>query len=251
MANMQTHSFEASDGVRLAYHTLGEGGRPVLLLHGFLSSARRNWFAPGLAQALADAGLKVVAPDARGHGASDAPTDLARWPADVMATDVLDLVAHLGLNDYDLAGYSMGARTAVRACVRGLRPRRLAVGGMGESGIMEAGPRADLFEDAIRNGERAADAAMGRGLGKMMADLGLKRDAMLGVLASFHPTTEAEIRGLDLPALVLLGLDDHDNGSAETLADWLPQGRCLRTPGDHGGTGSTPEFREAMVAYLA
>lgn len=246
---MQTHSFEASDGARLAFHSLGEG-RPVVLLHGFLSSARRNWFAPGLAQALADAGLQVIAPDARGHGASDAPTDLVRWPADVMANDVLDLVAHLGLGDFDLAGYSMGARTAIRACVRGLKPRRLVTGGMGETGIMAAGPRADLFEDAIRNGEHAADAVMGRALRKMMADMGLKRDAMLGVLAAFHPTTEAEIRALDLPALVILGQDDRDNGSAETLAAWLPQGHCLRTPGDHGTTVSTPEFRDAMTSFL-
>lgn len=247
---MQTHSFEASDGARLAYHSLGKG-RPVVLLHGFLSSARRNWFAPGLAQALADAGLRVIAPDARGHGGSDAPVDPSRWPADIMAGDVLDLVAHLGLKDFDLAGYSMGARTAVRACVRGLAPRRLVTGGMGESGIMEAGPRAELFEDAIRNGERATDPAMGRGMHRMMADLGLKSDAMLGVLASFHPTTEAEIRGLDFPALVILGKDDHDNGSAEILADWLPQGRCLRTPGDHGGAVATPELRQAIVGFLA
>lgn len=246
---MQPHSFEASDGARLTYHSLGEG-RPVVLLHGFLSSARRNWFAPGLAQALADAGLKVIAPDARGHGGSDAPTDLTRWPPDIMAGDVLDLIRHLDLGDFDLAGYSMGARTAIRACVRGLKPRRLVTGGMGETGIMEAGPRADLFEDAIRNGERAADAAMGRALGKMMADQGLSPDAMLGVLASFHPTTEAEIRALDLPALVILGEDDHDNGSAETLAAWLPQGHCQRTPGDHGTTVATPEFRDAMRGFL-
>jgi pimeloyl-ACP methyl ester carboxylesterase len=246
---MQTHSFEASDGVRLAYHTLGEG-RPVVLLHGFLSSARRNWFAPGLVQALADAGLRVIAPDARGHGASDAPTDLSRWPADIMADDVLDLVAHLGLADFDLAGYSMGGRTAVRACVRGLAPRRLAIGGMGESGIMEAGPRADQFEDAIRHGERAKDAAMGRAIDAMLSSQGLSREAMLGVLASFHPTTEAEIRALDLPALVLLGQDDHDNGSAEGLAGWL-RGRCLRVPGDHGGAVTAPEFRDGLISFLA
>ena len=247
---MQTHSFEASDGVRLAYHTVGEG-RPVVLLHGFLSSAQRNWFSPGLAQALTDAGLKVIAPDARGHGESDAPTDLDRWPPDIMATDVLDLVRRLELGDFDLAGYSMGARTAIRACVRGLKPRRLVTGGMGETGIMEAGSRADLFEDAIRNGAGAQDAAMGRAIDGILTSQSLNRDAMLGVLAAFHPTTQAEIRALDLPALVILGEDDHDNGSAETLADWLPQGRCLRIPGDHGGAVATPELRAAMVAFLA
>lgn len=247
---MQTHSFTASDGVRLAYHSQGEG-RPVILLHGFLSSAGRNWFAPGLAQALADAGLTVIAPDARGHGRSDAPSDPDRWPQDIMATDVLDLVHHLGLGDFDLAGYSMGARTAIRACIRGLTPRRLVIGGMGETGIMEAGPRADLFEDAIRNGDLAADPVTGAALQKAMAAQGLAPGAMLGVLASFHPTTETELRAIDIPTLVILGQDDRDNGSAETLAGWLPQGRCLRTPGDHGGAVTTPELREAMIAFMA
>ncbi len=242
---MTTHRIFAADGVGLAVHELGEG-RPVILLHGFMSSARGNWFSPRLVQALAAAGRRVIAPDARGHGESDAPTGLDSWPADLLA-----VVDRLGLTDYDLAGYSMGARTAVRGCARGLRPRRLVTGGMGAEGIMSAGPRADLFEDAIRHGEGSRDPAMGRAIDGLLASQGLDRDAMLGVLASFHATTEAEIRAIASPALVILGLDDHDNGSAETLADWLPHGQCLRTPGDHGTTVSTPEFREAMTAFLA
>ena len=247
---MTTHRILAADGVALAVHELGEG-RPVILLHGFMSSARGNWFSPRLAQALAAAGRRVIAPDARGHGESEAPTGLDSWPADVMADDLLALVDRLGLTDYDLAGYSMGARTAVRGCARGLKPQRLITGGMGAEGIMSAGPRADMFEDAIRHGAQARNAPMGRAIDNLLASQGLERDAMLGVLASFHATTEAEIRAITSPALVILGLDDHDNGSAETLADWLPHGQCLRTPGDHGTTVSTPEFREAMTAFLA
>jgi pimeloyl-ACP methyl ester carboxylesterase len=247
---MTTHRIFAPDGVGLAVHELGEGP-PVILLHGFMSNARANWFAPRIVQALAATGHRVIAPDARGHGGSDAPTGLASWPADVMADDLLALVDQLGLTDFDLAGYSMGARTAIRGCARGLRPRRLVTGGMGAEGIMSAGPRADMFEDAIRHGERSGDPIIGRAIDQLLADQGLERDAMLGVLASFHPTTEAEIRAITAPALVILGEDDHDNGSAETLAAWLPQGQCLKTPGDHGTTVSTPELRDALVAFLA
>ncbi|MGA0602486.1 alpha/beta fold hydrolase [Caulobacter sp. KR2-114] len=246
----QAHRFEVADGVRLAWRELGEG-RPVVLLHGFLSSAERNWFAPGVAQALAEAGHRVIAPDCRGHGASDAPEAPGAWPPDVMAADVEALIAHLRLTDYDLAGYSMGGRTAARVLVRGARPRRCVLGGMGDFGIMHAGPRAEAFEDAIRHGEAAADPAMGRALHRAMAAQGLKPAALLGVLAAFAPTTKAELAAIPTPTLAILGEDDHDNGSVEALAAIMPACTPLTLPGDHGAVVATPAFREAMVGFLA
>jgi len=43
---------------------------------------------------------------------------------DVLAMDAEALIAHLGLSDYDLGGYSLGGRTTARLLVRGARPRR-------------------------------------------------------------------------------------------------------------------------------
>jgi pimeloyl-ACP methyl ester carboxylesterase len=246
---MQTWRFKSFDGVELAIHTLGQGP-PVILLHGFLSSAQANWFAPSIAQAIASAGFQVVAPDLRGHGQSDAPTDPAAWPADVMASDQLALLRFLEFPAYDLVGYSLGARTAVRAMVRGLAPRRAVLGGMGDTGLTEAGGRAALFEDAIRNGLGAEDKRSGRVVARMMADEGLKREAMLGALASFQSATEAEISAIEAPSLVVCGDDDHDNGSPHRLANLLPNGVLATIPGDHISAVSTPEFREAVVRFL-
>lgn len=245
---MSTHRIIAPDGVGLAVHELG-AGPPVLLLHGFMSSARGNWFSPRLVQALAAAGRRVIAPDARGHGESDAPTAPEAWPRDIMARDVLALVEALELRDYDLVGYSMGARTAIRACVGGLRPRRLVTGGMGARGIMCEGPREALFVDAIRHGAQAQDPVLGAAIQGVMSSQGLKPDAMLGVLASFHPTTAAEITAIGVPALVILGDKDHDNGSGDDLARLLG-GRALRAPGDHGSVVAAPAFRDALVQFL-
>jgi len=244
-----THRFTGHGGADLAFTDIGEG-RPAVLLHGFLSSAERNWFAPGIAQALAAAGHRVIAPDCRGHGGSAAPTDLVDWPADVMAADVEALIAALGLSDYDLVGYSMGGRTAARVMVRGAEPRRCVLGGMGEFGIMEAGPRAGAFEDAIRNGEAAADPVMGKALQRMMDAQGLKPAAMLGVLAAFAPTTRAELASVRTPTLAILGEDDHDNGSVDALAAIMPACTPLRLPGDHGSVVATPAFREAVAGFL-
>ncbi|HWA60131.1 MAG TPA: alpha/beta hydrolase [Caulobacteraceae bacterium] len=246
----RAHRFVGVGGADLAWWELGDG-RPVVLLHGFLSSAPRNWFAPGIAAAFAAAGVRVIAPDCRGHGASAAPTDPHDWPPDVMAADVEALIARLGLTDYDLAGYSMGARTAARVLVRGARPRRCVLGGMGDTGIMQAGPRAAAFEDAIRHGEAALDKAMGRAIQAAMTAQNLKPEAMLGVLASFAPTSPAELASLATPTLAILGEDDHDNGSADALARLMPDCKPLRLPGDHGGVVATAAFREALLAFLS
>jgi pimeloyl-ACP methyl ester carboxylesterase len=245
----RTHRFAGFGGADLAWHELGEG-RPIVLLHGFLSSAERNWFAPGIAAGLAAAGFRVIAPDCRGHGESAAPSDLAAWPPDVMAADVEALIAQLRLTDYDLAGYSMGGRTAARVLVRGARPRRCVLGGMGDFGIMAAGPRAAAFEDAIRHGEAAADPAMGQAIHRMMAAQGLKPEAMLGVLAAFVATTREDLAGVPTPTLAILGEDDHDNGSVEALSRIMPACTPLRLPGDHAGVVATPAFRDAFIRFL-
>lgn len=242
--------FAGFGGADLAWRDLGEG-RAVVLLHGFLSDARRNWFAPGIAAALAGAGFRVIAPDCRGHGLSAAPEAPDAWPPDVMAADVEALVRALRLTDYDLVGYSMGARTAARVMARGARPRRCVLGGLGESGIREAGPRAEAFEDAIRNGEAAADPGMGRAIHGLMAAQGLKPAAMLGVLAAFAPTSRGALGRIATPTLAILGDDDHDNGSVEALAALMPACTALRLPGDHVGVVASPAFREAVTGFLA
>lgn len=250
MSAAATQSFESFDGQAIAYRTLGEG-RPVLLIHGFLSGSSRNWFASGIAARIARAGRRVIAPDLRGHGRSAAPTDLSAWPRDVLVSDQLALIDHLGLSDYDLVGYSLGARTAARMMVRGARPARAVLGGMGDTGIMEAGPRAAMFEDGVRNGEAAADPASGRALHKIMRERGLNPAAMLGVLASFAPTSPEELRTLTVPTLAVIGADDHDNGSVERLAALLPQGRSLIVPGDHVGAVAQPALAQAIVNFLS
>ena len=249
MTEWRTDRFRSLDGVQIAYRTAGEG-RPALMLHGFLASAQLNWIGPGIAEKVVEAGFRVIAPDLRGHGASDAPVDLAQWLRDVLVEDQFALIAHLGLGDYDLIGYSLGARTAARMMVRGARPRRAVLGGMGASGIMEAGARAAMFEDSIRNGEHARDPQAGRRVQFMIRQSGLKPEAMLGVLASFASTSEADLRSISTPTLVVCGDEDQDNGSAEDLAALLQNGEVMRVPGDHLSAVGEPKLAEAIAGFL-
>lgn len=244
------HRFKSFDGVEIAWRTLGEG-RPTLMLHGFLANAEFNWFAPGIAAAVAATGRQVIAPDLRGHGHSAAPVAPAAWPADVLAADQEALIAHLGLTDYDLVGYSLGARTAVRMLTRGARPAKLVLGGMGDSGLMAAGARAAMFEDSIRHGEAAKDPRAGRRVQAMMAASGLVPEAMLGVLTSFVATSEAQLRALDLPTLVIAGIADDDNGSAEGLAAMMGDARAVRVAGDHLSAVMEPALAAEIASFLA
>ena len=76
--------------------------------------------------------------------------------------DVVALVGHLGLTDYDLGGFSLGARTAIHGVASGrLAPKRLILGGMGVDGLQEWEKRSAFFMrvidefDAIPKGDPA------------------------------------------------------------------------------------------------
>src|SRR6476619_5650236 len=65
--------FFPSDGVKIHYTDQGSG-EPVVVLHGYAMSISRMESA-GIVDALANAGYRVLAVDARGHGESDKPHD--------------------------------------------------------------------------------------------------------------------------------------------------------------------------------
>lgn len=143
-----TERIVSFDGTELAVHRLG-AGRPLVLLHGLFSSAEVNWVRYGHAATIAAAGFDVIMPDLRAHGASAAPHDPAAYPHDVLVRDVAAVVAVLGLHDFDLGGFSLGARTAVRAVLSGIIPRRLVLAGMGLQGLTGWARRSAFFLDAI------------------------------------------------------------------------------------------------------
>jgi pimeloyl-ACP methyl ester carboxylesterase len=96
-------------GVRLHARDWGGRGQAVLLLHGLASNAR-IW--DGVAPRLAGAGLRVVALDLRGHGASDQPG--SGYDFTSVGHDLAAALAGLGLERPVLAGHSWGANVALQ-----------------------------------------------------------------------------------------------------------------------------------------
>ena len=130
MTDVQTHYWTASDGIQLAWREVGEG-RPVILLHGLFSDATVNWIKFGHAERIAAEGFRVIMPDLRAHGLSGKPHEPESYPRGVLVRDLQELIAHLGLTDFDLGGFSLGARTVIEAVVGGMRPRRAILAGTG------------------------------------------------------------------------------------------------------------------------
>ena len=245
-----TSRFAASDGVDLAWHELGEG-RPVVLFHGLFSDAETNWIKFGHAALLAGQGFRVIMPDLRAHGESDKPHDADAYPPDILADDGLALIEHLALKDYDLGGYSLGGRTAVRMVVRGARPRRLIVSGMGLQGLLDTQSRSAHFK-RILTGLGSHE----RGSPEWMAEAFLKTTggdpaALLPLLDSFVDTSEAELDRIAMPTLIVSGAEDDDNGSSEALAARLHDGRFSAVPGNHMSAVTKPDLGLAMARFLA
>lgn len=250
MTELRTEFIEGHLGTRLAVHRMGEG-RPVVLLHGLFSSAEVNWIKFGTAAQLAAAGFEAIMPDLRAHGQSEAPHDPAAYPEDVLVDDALALVAALGLADYDLGGFSLGARTAVRSVLAGLAPRRLVLGGMGLEGLAGWARRSAHFIDAIdRFGTIARDdpAYVAQNFMKSMK---IDRVAARLLLQSVDDTAAAALDAVTMPTLVVCGSQDQDNGSAQALAARLPDAVYREIPGTHMNSVSKPELGVAIVEFLS
>jgi pimeloyl-ACP methyl ester carboxylesterase len=99
------------NGLNMYYETHG-AGRPLILLHGGLGSG--EMFGPVL-PALAEQ-HQVIAPDLQGHGRT---ADIDR-PIDVrlMAGDIAALIEHLGLDQPDVVGYSLGGGVALLTAIK-------------------------------------------------------------------------------------------------------------------------------------
>ena len=119
---MPTRRVRSHDGTELHVSETGDPGAPALvLLHGFpeLGYSWRHQIP-----VLAEAGFRVIVPDMRGYGLSDAPADVEAYATDSLAGDVLSLLDDAGVEQGVVIGHDWGADVAWKTAW--MHPSRIA-----------------------------------------------------------------------------------------------------------------------------
>jgi pimeloyl-ACP methyl ester carboxylesterase len=107
------------DGAEIEYRELGSG-EPLLLLHGF-SGTGDDWMHVFDLERLAER-YRVILPDLRGHGGSTNPAGELRQRR--IALDMLELCAHLGVEQFRGVGMSLGSNVLLHLAT--LEPERVS-----------------------------------------------------------------------------------------------------------------------------
>ncbi|KAE9613526.1 hypothetical protein Lal_00016067 [Lupinus albus] len=103
------HKFVEVDSLNLHIADIGTGPKVVVFLHGFPEiwySWRYQMFA------VAEAGLRAIAPDYRGYGLSDSPPHPRNANFSYLLSDLLGILDALSLSKVFLVGKDFGARVA-------------------------------------------------------------------------------------------------------------------------------------------
>jgi pimeloyl-ACP methyl ester carboxylesterase len=112
MKDFHRHDIRANG---ISIHCAEQGTGPlVLLCHGF----PEGWYSwRDQLPALAAAGYRVVAPDMRGYGRTDAPADICAYSIFDIVGDMIGLVAALGQQHAVIIGHDWGANVAWHAAL--------------------------------------------------------------------------------------------------------------------------------------
>jgi pimeloyl-ACP methyl ester carboxylesterase len=220
-----------SKGIKIAYLVQGTG-EPVVLIHGWLSSAGINWALPGTT-ALVARNHRVIALEVRGHGLSDKPTKEAAYGPELVE-DVVRLLDHLKIKKAHVVGYSMGGIIALNLIVK--HPDRVRSGTLGGMGWLQAGGVAQWgFAQIGRNDPNAKALVL---CGRSLARLAL---------------TEKQIKSIRVPVTVLVG--DEDDFVKKLYVEPLRRVRkdwpVVEIKGaNHLSCVFKPQFREEIAAWL-
>jgi pimeloyl-ACP methyl ester carboxylesterase len=252
MTDIATHYWTTSDSIQLAWREMGQG-RPVILLHGLFSDAQMNWIKFGHAERIAAEGFRVIMPDLRAHGLSGKPHEQVHYPQLVLVRDLKELIAHLGLANFDLGGFSLGARTTIEAVIGGVRPRRAILSGTGLDVLTNWERRRDFYTAAIEKFGAVSHGDPHWFAIQFMKTMKVDREAARLLLDTMRDREDKHemVDAFTMPTLVVCGEQDDDNGSAVELAGILSNADYAEIAGTHMSSITKPALGDEIAQFLA
>ena len=203
------------NGVDLHYVVYGEGD-PVILLHGGLANGE-YWAnqVPALSET-----HQVIVVDSRGHGRST--FDETPISYDLMASDVLGLMDHLGLDTASIVGWSDGGIIGLALAIA--HPERLDRVVAYGANFDPSGLRPEAAEDPVFGAyiERAAEDYQ-----RLSPDPSRWEEFLgnIGRMWATEPTfTEDQLGSITTPVLILDGEQEEaiDPDHTRLLASLIP-----------------------------
>jgi len=255
------------NGISLSYEDVGSGPA-IVLLHGFPLN-RKMWDPQR--DALISAGFRLITPDLRGFGESDAPE--GSYTMSLLADDIVSLMDHLGVRQAVLGGMSMGGYVLFNLLER-YRDRA--------SAACFITTRSTVDDDSVKSGRLAlldtaekygaavvaelsapslfADATarekpeLVRGLCEMMVSVDMRgvKGALMAMLERKDYTSL--LGGFNLPSLVIGAEQDNTVRREDTrlLVEGLPDCEMCMIPGaGHMANLEQPSaFNECLINFL-
>ena len=219
-------------------------------MHGYASSAGSNWVVPRIADALADAGFRVIAPDFRGHGLSGKPHTREAYENLAMVRDVQNLMDALETKRVDVVGYSMGSTIAMWLALTDTRVRRLVVAGHGDTITLDKWTGADHVAAGLFAATEDGLDETQIGYRRFVENEGGDFVALARVAQTDQGIPAERLVDVTMPTLILTGIDDDMVGPVDGLAAALPNATVIRPPGDHLTAPLQPEFTDALIRFL-
>jgi pimeloyl-ACP methyl ester carboxylesterase len=132
----------------------------------------------------------------------------------------------------------------------GLRPGRAVLGGAGLEGLRNWKRRKNFFLEAIELFDHVQRGDPHWLSIQFMKSQHVDRVAAALLLESFEDAFMEWLEAFTMPTLVVCGDQDDDNGSAEELANILPNAVFHEVPGTHMSSVTKPHFGEAIAQFL-
>ncbi len=251
------------NGLKLYYEVHGDGP-PLILLHGGVGAVEMfGEILPALAEE-----RRVIGVDLQAHGRT---ADIDRpMTFEAMADDVAALIGHLGLQEADVMGYSMGGGVALQTAIRHPEAVRKAV--LVSTPFKRHGWYPEVLAGMEQMGPEAAEPMKGSPMYGLYSDVAPRPEdwtvllRKLGDLLRRDYDWSEDVAALQMPVMIVVG--DADSlppahaveffgllGGGKRDAGWdgsgMPKSRLAILPGTtHYGILSSPTLEPAVAPFL-